>query len=244
MKKKRKRHKRRKKDLKLERQHYYFIYIVGFFLFSLAVFVCVKNVVSTISPNHSQAAMVREVKMDKLSLASTKGIKGNGEEAEITADQLEGILKAAGKTERLPPDHKIQIYFYDSEGSPRSDLFFIFENGEVRQEKTEDYEISIATSVNNIPELKKSTSFCLVMETLWVRDQDVKIEYGMSRLMALTKYGSFAKSCVPSAMGSVTGFSIAEAEPSRADMFYWYAVMIIALIMGLRFYLDMIEKGY
>lgn len=219
---------------KMKKHHYYFIYVFGFLLLSFAVFIFLKNIISTVPDNETKPISAVEIKLDSVP------VSGNGE---LSAQELQELLLMTDKIELLPKDYKVQVYFYDEQGTPRSQLYFYFENGTVTQGKNDGHEISIATGAKHIPELKKSRSFCLVMEIIWVRDKDMRIDYNMNRLMALTKYGSFAKACVPSAMADITGFAVADNDPSNADMFYWYVVLLIAMVMGVRFYLDAIEEG-
>ncbi|HII71538.1 TPA: hypothetical protein HA265_02170 [Candidatus Woesearchaeota archaeon] len=232
--------KKQKEPFTLKTHHYYAIYVFGFIILSLAVFIFLKNILSTVPINNSLNSQTTVVQAD------FKGVqeimpKTNGE---MTAQELQDLLSISPKIRALPKDYAVQIYFYDETGTPRSHLYFQYKDGKVIQGKSEDYELSISTSVANIPELKRSNNFCLVMETIWMRNQDIRIEYGISEAAAFIKYGSFARSCVPSAMESITGFSVLYTEPNRADRFFWYAVLLISMIMGIRFYLDAIEKGY
>ncbi len=237
------------REFTLKKNYYYLIYSIGFFLLALAVFIFVKNIMATISLEPGSTNAPSEIQF------STPTSSGSS----LTAEEMLDLLNNSGKLDLLPPDYKIQIYFYDDKGVARPDLYFTFRDGKVTKGKLKDYDLSISTNRDHIPELRESTNFCLMMETIWVTDKDIKIEYGTSKSDVFSRYGAFASACIPSAIQSVTGFAslidaMASADVwnwknfkekvSKPDAFFWYVVLFIALLIGVRSYLDMIKDGY
>ncbi|MFC1723415.1 hypothetical protein ACFL0V_04720 [Nanoarchaeota archaeon] len=221
-----------KKPFVLQSHHYYIIYVGGFFVLSLLAFIFVKNLVTAV-PDTKTVYQPIEAEIE------FEAIPGNM----LTPIELERLLNNSGKTHLLPEDYVILIYFYDENQKP-SGTYYTFKDGKVKMGKSKDYELSISTGEYNMPELKKSTNFCLVMETIWVRGQDIKIEYGISKLTAFAKYGGFATACVPSAMSSITGYQIMDSQKQKADSFYWFLIIPIGFLIAFRLYVDLLKQGY
>ncbi len=113
----------------------------------------------------------------------------------ITASELQRAVDTSSEFRKLGKDAKFLISFFDGNGNPRSDLFFMVkENGKVTEGK-EAYDVELQTGDYYIPEVKTTNDICSFIKRIKSL-QEARVYLKINVIEAYSRYSGLS-SCVP-----------------------------------------------
>jgi len=118
--------------------------------------------------------------------------KTSGNKIELSASRLQALFSRSNYFTELNSNAKILLTFWDGNGVPRSEKFFIQGSGIISDYNGESYDIELSIGDYSVPRLEASADLCIEL-TKMVNEQDLRAS--IKNVLSFYKYTKL-KSCV------------------------------------------------